>query len=149
MTKPGTVVQQCDNAFEAAFLKGYLDQHGIKAWADGEDSLRFSGKYAVIGKGVRVFVAPKDAARARKLIENVPSPEELPDEFFDEEPESELAGNGTSAEAPAAPVVCPNCGSAHIGRTGLPLLVRILLLGIPNLFHQPKWYCADCDWQWD
>lgn len=146
MQRNQVVVHFCENPFEAAFMKGYLDEHGIRSWADGEDSLRFSGRYAVIGKGVRLFVAPKDARRAKELLENVPEPEELP-EKFQEEPEDEP--ERPIPQASFALTACPNCGSKNIGRTQPPRLLNVLLFGLPRLVYTAQWYCADCDWQWD
>lgn len=146
MRRSQVVVHYCENPFEAAFMKGYLDEHGIRAWADGEDSLRFSGRYAVIGKGVRLFVAPKNVKRARKLLENVPEPEELPEEFRDE---SEEEPEQPTTKTRVVPTSCPNCGSENIGRTQPPRVLNYLLLGLPRLFYTAQWYCADCDWQWD
>lgn len=146
MHRSQVVVHYCENHFEAAFMKGYLDECGIKSWADGEDSLRFSGRYAVIGKGVRLFVAPKDAKRARELLENVPEPEALPEEF-QEVPVEE--SEPPKAAPVAVPAACPNCGSRNISRTQPPRILNLLLLGLPRLFYTAQWYCTDCDWQWD
>lgn len=145
MHRSQVIAHYCENLFEAAFMKGYLDEHGIKSWADGEDSLRFSGRYAVIGKGVRLFVAPKDAKRAKELLENLPEPEELPEEF---QAELEAEPEPPKAKPVVVPTACPNCGSQNIGRTQPPRLLNLLLLGLPRLFYTAQWYCADCDWQW-
>jgi len=138
-------VKTCSNPVEAAFLKAYLEDNGIPASDGAEDARAWTGRYAAIGRGVRLRVAPKDAGRARDLLENPPLPE----------PGWEAA-IAYGAEKPSAPRAnepitrCPNCGSANVAEAALPAPVRVLItvlfLGLPLLFRKVTYICRDCDW---
>lgn len=140
------IVKYCENHFEASFLKEFLLSKGVKAWFDGEDSMGFMGRYAVIGRGVALRVLPTDLNRARKLLENVPEPEPLDEnEEYDVAGEQETARKGESAPIPD---VCPNCGSTKIGRARQSRAITILLFGLPLLFQSSSWSCSECGWFW-
>lgn len=138
---PSTSVHTCANPFEAEFMKSYLAGHGVTAWFDGEDSLGFTGRYGVLGKGVALRVRPGDAARARALLADRPSPdagwEGTPDEAQEE-----------MEEAAARPGACPNCESPRIGPGAPPRWLDRALLGLPRRLAAGTWHCADCGWSW-
>lgn len=149
MPQPLVTVKTCSNAFESAFLKAYLEGNGIRTWDTGEQQKAWLGRYSMLARGTRIQVLPKDAARARKLLENPP-------EFhMPEEAEDETSG---ASEALALEfdeggnlLKCPNCGSENIEELTTSPVVRlvltILFLGLPLLFSQKRaWICRDCDW---
>lgn len=135
-------VHLCANPFEAAFLKAYLESEGVTAWYDGEDARGFTGRYAIVGRGVYLRVHKKDAKRARALLERAPAPQEA-DEDADGR---ELAPEAHTA--PSVPGSCPNCGSTHVARVKTPRWLVFLLLGLPCLFHGKSWNCPQCGWEW-
>ncbi len=140
---PSRRVKYCANVFEAAFLKEYLVSCGIKAWYDGEDSVGFTGRYAMLARGVALRVRPGDLERARMLLENVPSPEAADDEEL-----APAEAEEDEQQVVAAPATCPNCGSENIGQPRPPRWLVYLLFGLPVLFGGGAWACGACGWTW-
>ncbi len=146
-----TIVRRCANSFEAAFLKGYLEEHGIEAWDGSESERAWTGRYGTLSRGVALKVRTTDAASARRLLEN--PPEALREEPAPEENAPEGGNVPICSRCDTPPAKCPNCGSENIVETAgtkvFWLLGGLLLLGIPFLLgSRPRrgFFCRDCDW---
>lgn len=147
-----TAVKRCESPFEAAFLRDFLLNEGIQAWDSNDNMSAWTGRYALLSRGCRVFVRPEDAQRALALLANPPQMEweegELP--YEESEFEEEPATEAPPADALDVPQCCPNCGSANIVESHMPwpvwVLVNVLFFGLPTFFYRPSWVCRDCDW---
>ncbi|HPO13520.1 MAG TPA: hypothetical protein PLI09_08755 [Candidatus Hydrogenedentes bacterium] len=141
------VVKTCSSALEAEFIKNFLENNGIRATSSAPQLRSWTGRYTAIARSAKVLVLPRDAARARALLEHPPTME-LPEdaEVETEELQPEYNDDGDLLR-------CPNCGSERIEEiTSSPimrLVMTIILLGLPLIFgwgSRRTWVCRDCDW---
>jgi len=145
------VVRHCANPFEAEFFKSYLRSEGIRAFADGEDSTLWTGRYAILGRGCRVWAPEAEAERARDLLERAPEPE-TGDAADEEEPETDPGTETALEPAPPPPVSCPQCRSAAVQeiQTRRPacFLKKLFTFGLCGARRERSWTCRDCGCRW-
>lgn len=67
MDEPGEVIEYCSDRMQASFLRGLLQANGVPARMKAPQGLGGSG--GKIYGGYTVVVAPKDAVRARQLLD--------------------------------------------------------------------------------
>lgn len=144
-------IEYCKDPMQAEFLKSYLVTNGVRAKLSNEDRLGFTGRYSVMSRGVKLTVPEDQAEEARGLIAEAEAGRHaLTDEDLDAFAEGELE----DYEAPPSyvPTECPNCAASDIQEdTPAPatwIVLNILFLGIPWLFHKPSWSCRSCGWHW-
>lgn len=136
-------VKQCSDPAEAAFFANYLEENGIHVENSMEKMGAWSGRYSMLARGPVLRVYPKDAPKARQLLQNPPPPIEEDYEFQTDVPKTDWV----PGEQPQA---CPRCGSGNIvsvpGNLLWGWLVSMLTFGIAKPFGVPMWICRDCDW---
>lgn len=136
-------IKQCSDPAEAAFFANYLEDNGIHVENSVEKMGAWTGRYSMLAKGPVLRVYPKDAVKARKLLQNPPKAIDEDFEFHLDAPQTDW----TPGEELHA---CPQCGSVNIvsvpGNLLVGWLFSILTFGIAKPYGTPMWICRDCDW---
>jgi predicted Zn-ribbon and HTH transcriptional regulator len=139
-----------DLAF-ATFAKSHLESHGIAARLSNEGSVGWTGRYAMIARGVRLMVPAPDERKARKVFEELQSSEsQLDEDTLKEYTECEIVDYVPRKTVTATR--CPNCRSSQIREIKhegvVWMALNIVFLFLPSFLTKPRWVCLKCDWEW-
>ena len=142
MKSPLVTIKKCSGQSEAAFLKAYLETHGLAVWDGAERMPSWLGRYSILSRGVSLRVRPQDADRAQQLLDHPPECELSEDE-------AGLTAMVMPFDPSSPPEKCPLCGSGNLVVWDTPWLIRkmndILFLGGAHSSGH-TWICRDCDW---
>jgi len=136
-------IKQCSDPAEAAFFANYLEENGIHAMNSAETMGAWTGRYSLLARGPVLRVQTKDAAKARRLLQNPPAP-------LDEDMEVTYTPVVPDYKPGATLTQCPLCGSENIvalsGNNVLVWFMSLLSFGVYEPAADPMWVCRDCDW---
>jgi len=115
-----------DSLAEAHMIKGRLLNEGIDCFLTNENITNLMPHHNnMLGSGIQIIINEQDIHKAREILKDKIEPNNLE-------------------------LVCPNCGSTHIG-FGKGKTFRIfntiiaLLSSFPIGNLKPKYYCNDCN----
>lgn len=115
-----------DSLAEAHMIKGRLLNEGIDCFLTNENITNLMPHYNnMLGSGVQIIINEQDIDKAREILKDKIEPNNLE-------------------------LVCPNCGSAHIGLgKGKRLRIFNTIIALLSSFFignlKPKYYCNDCN----
>lgn len=124
--------------WEAHLAKDRLLDAGINCFLSGENFIATYWLLVIVEGGIKLKVAESDATQAKKILENLKSPqaEEASDNNSDDQAENE---------------VCPKCQSTDIEYERFSrkiFFLSILLLRFPLPFPANLYRCKSCGHVW-
>lgn len=119
---------------EALLAKGSLESAGIRCALADDNMVRLDWFISNLLGGVKLQVAPEDAAAAIGILD-----QPIPEEF-------ETEGTGGYRQPK-----CPNCQSLDVTFEELnkPIAYASAYIGFPLPIHRTAWKCHACGREWD
>lgn len=136
-------IKQCTDLAEAVFLTKYLRENGITVENTGEKMNAWTGRYALLSRGIQLRVNSNDIEKAKTLLAHPPKADaKLLNAWAEKKPRH---WNPTELLTQ-----CPLCGSKNLAcvkpSEWVNLSLSILTLGLYKPHYTPLWICRDCDW---